>query len=211
MANQPYIVIMAGGLGSRFWPMSRQKRPKQFLDVLDSGQSMLATTVERFLSITIPDNILIVTHSDYLQQVKEVCPMISDGNILLEPVRRNTAPCVAFASAVIYAKDPEAQIVVAPSDHWVADSKSFEMAIQSGMDRLEQSNDLITLGIQPQNPNTGYGYIQYDRGDQEVHLNRSVFDVRAFTEKPDEETAKRFLSTGEFLWNSGLFYGKQRI
>ena len=210
MANQPYIVIMAGGLGSRFWPMSRQKRPKQFLDVLDSGQSMLATTVERFLSISIPENILIVTHSDYLQQVKEVCPMISDGNILLEPVRRNTAPCVAFASAVIYAKDPEARIVVAPSDHWVADTKSFETAIQSGIDHLEHANDLITLGIQPQNPNTGYGYIQYDSADQEVHLNRSVFDVRAFTEKPDEETAKRFLSTGEFLWNSGLFLWKAK-
>ncbi|MBB00222.1 MAG: mannose-1-phosphate guanylyltransferase [Saprospirales bacterium] len=205
MANQPYIVIMAGGLGSRFWPMSRQKRPKQFLDVLDCGQSMLATTIERFLSITVPKNILIVTHADYLQQVKEVCPMIGDGNILLEPVRRNTAPCVAFASAVIYAKDPKARIVVAPSDHWVADSKAFETAIQSGIDHLEHANDLITLGIQPQNPNTGYGYIQYDSADKEVHLNRSVFDVRAFTEKPDKETAKRFLSTGEFLWNSGLF------
>jgi len=196
-----YVAIMAGGVGSRFWPMSREAQPKQFLDMMNNGQSLIALTFERFAKIVPKQNIYIVTSDRYVEQIKEHIPAITDNQILAEPSRRNTAPCVAYVSYKIHNLDPNANIVVAPSDHLIKDETSFANTINLGVDYVSNHDDLVTLGIRPEWPNTGYGYIQHD----EKEVVNSVYPVKTFTEKPDLDLAKKFLKSGDFLWNSGMF------
>lgn len=198
-----YCVIMAGGVGSRFWPMSRSAYPKQFLDFLGLGRTLLQQTYDRFLDICPPENILVVTNAQYAAIVKEQLPALSDSQILQEPSRRNTAPCVAYADHVIAARDPDARIIVAPSDHLVMDRPAFVATVNMALEQAMAKDCLVTLGIVPSRPDTGYGYIQFGEASDTVH--QRVRPVRTFTEKPDLETARRFMDSGEFLWNAGIF------
>ncbi|MCB9170987.1 MAG: NTP transferase domain-containing protein [Flavobacteriales bacterium] len=198
-----YCVIMAGGIGSRFWPMSRTSYPKQFLDFLGLGRTLLQQTYDRFLAICPPENILVVTNTLYADLVKEQLPGIQDRQILREPIRRNTAPCVAYANTVIAERDPEARIIVAPSDHLVLKEDRFHETIRVALEQADHNDCLVTLGIMPSRPDTGYGYIQFVPADKAV--DPRVKRVRTFTEKPDHETALRFIESGDFLWNSGIF------
>lgn len=198
-----YCVIMAGGIGSRFWPMSRTARPKQFLDVLGLGRTLIQQTYDRFLDLCPPENILVVTSSIYRDLVKEQLPAMKDDQIILEPMRRNTAPCVAYANERIALKDPDAMIVVAPSDHLVMKEPEFHEIIRLAVEQAASGDHLVTLGIVPTRPDTGYGYIQFQQGDGSTHPR--VKRVKTFTEKPDHATAQRFIESGDFLWNSGIF------
>jgi len=195
-----YVVIMAGGVGSRFWPYSRNDHPKQFLDVMGVGSSLLQLTYQRFLQVCPTANIYIVTSEDYYKLVKSQLPDLTDDQILLEPARKNTAPCIAYASYKIAKKDPKATMVVTPSDHAILKEKIFIEAIQKSLEYAFDKDILITLGIQPNRPETGYGYIQY-------HINNgSEFKkVKTFTEKPQLDLAKKFVESGEFVWNAGIF------
>ena len=204
MSNQHiYCVIMAGGVGSRFWPMSRSTYPKQFLDFLGLGRTLLQQTYDRFLPICPPENILVVTNAQYARLVKEQLPDLKDAQILAEPSRRNTAPCVAYANHVIAARDPKALIIVAPSDHLVMKDAAFQETVRSALHQASTTDSLVTLGIMPNRPDTGYGYIQFSEGGDPVHTR--VKKVKTFTEKPDHATAMSFLESGEFLWNAGIF------
>lgn len=196
-----YVVIMAGGIGSRFWPMSRTPHPKQFLDILGTGKSLLQQTWDRSKKIVPVENILIVTNAQYRGLVKEQLKGIRPSQILLEPARRNTAPCIAYAAMRIKAKNPDASMVVAPSDHLILKEKEYGDLIRKALNEVEQKDALITLGITPTRPDTGYGYIQFEdvEGDDGVHK------VKTFTEKPDLEMAKELVASGEFLWNAGIF------
>lgn len=200
--NNTYVVIMAGGIGSRFWPLSTSEYPKQFLDILGIGKSLLQITVDRFLQICPIENILIVTNSNYESIVKEQLPNLLPEHILLEPQRRNTAPCIAYANYIISQKNSDAKIVVAPSDHLILNEPEFINKIHSGLNFVSTHNSLLTLGIKPSRPDTGYGYIQIESSDLDID---GVSKVKTFTEKPDLETATFFLNSGEFLWNSGIF------
>lgn len=200
--NKNFVVIMAGGIGSRFWPLSTTKNPKQFLDILGVGKSLLQITVERFKSICPIENVLIVTNKQYESIVKEQLPDMLDEHILLEPQRRNTAPCIAYANYIIGQKCEDANIIVAPSDHLITNEMEFLNVIQEGIDFVSNNQSLLTLGIKPSRPDTGYGYIQYNSGADEQGI---IKEVKTFTEKPDLDTAKFFLNSGEFLWNSGIF------
>jgi len=202
--NHTYCVIMAGGVGSRFWPMSRQVKPKQFLDVLGTGKTLLQQTVERFEILLPKENIFIVTHKSYYETVVSQINGINKQNILLEPSRRNTAPCVAYAIAKIEKEDPKANIIVAPSDHLILKEDVFIERIKEGIRFVSENNALLTLGIKPSRPDTGYGYIQYNHETGQPEYN-PVKKVKTFTEKPNLELAKSFVSSGEFLWNSGIF------
>lgn len=195
-----YVVIMAGGIGSRFWPYSRNSYPKQFLDVLNTGQSLLQMTVQRFKTICPPENIYIVTNKDYEGLVKEQLPQLQNNQILSEPVKRNTAPCVAFAAYKIREKNPNATMVVAPSDHAIFHETEFVSSIRKALTEAEQGDKLITLGIKPNRPETGYGYIQYIENSGE-----ELKKVKTFTEKPQLELAQKFLESGDFVWNAGIF------
>ncbi len=197
-----YCVIMAGGIGSRFWPMSRTSYPKQFLDFLGLGRTLIQQTFDRFKAICPVENILVVTNAQYAPLVKQQLPELRDEQILLEPGRRNTAPCIAYANHVIAARDPEARIIVAPSDHLVTDTKAFQDTVRLALEQASKEDDLVTLGIVPHRPDTGYGYIQFETG---AGAHPRVKRVRTFTEKPDHATALRFLESGDFLWNSGIF------
>jgi mannose-1-phosphate guanylyltransferase len=197
-----WCVIMAGGIGSRFWPMSRSDRPKQFLDFLGLGRTLLQQTYDRFLAVCEPQNILVVTNAQYAQLVKEQLPALADRQILQEPSRRNTAPCVAYASEVIASRDPEACMIVAPSDHLVLKEEAFHDTLRLALDKAHEDDRLVTLGIMPSRPDTGYGYIQFM--DEDASHPR-MKKVKTFTEKPDHETAVRFMESGDFLWNSGIF------
>ncbi|CAN5202167.1 mannose-1-phosphate guanylyltransferase [soil metagenome] len=199
--SKNYVAIMAGGIGSRFWPKSRVAYPKQFIDILGVGKSLLQLTYERFLQIVPKEHIYIVTNADYEAIVKKQLPELADHQILKEPMRRNTAPCVAYVSSKIYSLDPQANLVVAPSDHLVMDVPEFTRIINQALTHVTTKNDLLTLGIVPTRPDTGYGYIQYDEGDE----HGGFYKVKTFTEKPDLELAKQFISSGDFLWNSGIF------
>ncbi len=204
MANpKNYCVIMAGGIGSRFWPMSRTAHPKQFHDVLGTGQSLLRQTFERFTPICPPENIYIVTNAQYKGLVREQLPEISDEQILLEPSRRNTAPCIAYANHKIKLRDPEAAVITAPSDHLVLKATAFLDTIETALRQARESQNLITLGIKPSRPDTGYGYIQFT--DEPNAKDPNVKRVKTFTEKPDIELAREFLKSGDFYWNSGIF------
>ena len=192
---------MAGGIGSRFWPASRSAKPKQFLDILGIGKSLIRLTFERFLPIVPTSNIMVVTHADYKALVQEELPELSDGQILCEPSRQNTAPCVAYAAFKILQRNPNANFVVAPSDHLILKEEAFLTKIKQGLEFVANNEALLTLGIKPTNPNTGYGYINFD--------NKTVVDgiskVKQFTEKPDLERAEGFVAGGEHLWNAGIF------
>lgn len=195
-----YVAIMAGGIGSRFWPYSRVNKPKQFLDVLNIGKTLIQITFERFENICPKENIFIVTNEDYVDLVKEQLPDVKDEQIIAEPIRRNTAPCIAYVSQKIYAKDKSANIIVTPSDHLVLKQQNFEKTLKKALDFASNNNVLLTMGIQPTRPDTGYGYIQHDEMEED-----GIFKVKAFTEKPNIELAKTFIKSGDFLWNSGTF------
>ncbi len=196
-----YVAIMAGGVGSRFWPMSREVRPKQFLDMLDNGESLLEMTFKRFAQLVPEENIYIVTNQLYAQPIAEMFPQISSDQILAEPSRRNTAPCVAYVSYKVFQKNPEANLIVAPSDHLIKDEVSFGAIMQKGVDFVSENNSLLTLGIRPEWANTGYGYINF----LQEEVSPGIHKVKTFTEKPDKELAKHFLQSGDYLWNSGMF------
>ncbi len=199
-----YCVIMAGGIGVRFWPISKTETPKQFIDILGDGETLIQKTYRRFAQICPEENIYIVTNTQYKDIVKEQIPSIGDEQIVLEPSRRNTAPCIAYANYKIKANNKDAVIVVAPSDHLILNEPNFIEVIQNGLELVSKKDNLLTIGIRPSYPNTGYGYIQFDE-DHVDENNSAIYNVKMFTEKPVLEMAKQFLETGDFLWNSGIF------
>ncbi len=194
---------MAGGIGSRFWPMSRNNFPKQFIDILGSGKTLIRQTYERFLEICPKENIYIVTNEGYIDHVFKQIPELNKNQVLAEPQRRNTAPCVAYAAMKIYITNPDANLIIAPSDHVITDNKKFNDAILKGLEFTATNPSLLTIGIHPSRPDTGYGYIQYNGDDSEEEFK--ISKVKTFTEKPNLEMAKFFLKSGEFLWNAGIF------
>ena len=199
-----YVAIMAGGIGSRFWPMSRTAYPKQFLDVLNTGKTLIQWTYERYAKFIPDENIFIVTSEEYVGIVKEQLPKIPLQNILAEPSKKNTAPCIAYISFKLAQLDPEAVFVVAPSDHLILEEEAFQQTALQALDFVENIKSLVTLGIKPTHPNTGYGYIQYEGHE----VANGVYKVKTFTEKPDLEIAKTFIASGDFLWNAGIFAWK---
>ena len=199
-----YCVIMAGGIGARFWPMSKTARPKQFIDILGTGETLIQQTFNRFLKICPPENILIVTNEVYKDLVMEQLPKIKEHQVLCEPSRRNTAPCIAYANYKILSENPEARIIVAPSDHIIMKEDVFVDVAREALDAVSENDWLLTLGIKPSRPDTGYGYIQYN-GDQTYKKNNDIKKVKTFTEKPEIDMAKQFLKSGDFLWNAGIF------
>ncbi|MBQ9465742.1 MAG: mannose-1-phosphate guanylyltransferase [Muribaculaceae bacterium] len=202
MDNNRYCVIMCGGVGSRFWPFSREAKPKQFIDFFGTGSSLLQMTVARLRGIVPVENIILMTNSRYAEVIAEQLPELSSDQILLEPARRNTAPCIAWAAWHIAARNPQASIMVAPSDHLIIRTDEYAQAVRDSFDFVERHNSsLLTLGIKPSRPETGYGYIQ--RG---TPIEGAFSTVKTFTEKPDEQLARVFLDSGEFLWNSGMFF-----
>ena len=201
MNKDYYAIIMAGGIGSRFWPISRTSHPKQFLDILGTGKTLIQNTYDRFLKVCPKENIYVVTNENYADLVKKQLPDIGNGQILTEPVMRNTAPCIAYGCFKIESINPHASIVVAPSDHLILNEAAFINAIEKSLKIASKNNCLITLGIKPSRPDTGYGYIQFT--DQ--ILDEDFHKVKTFTEKPTLEIAKTFLQSGDFLWNAGIF------
>ena len=200
MNKNYYAIIMAGGVGSRFWPVSTTEFPKQFHDMLGSGETLIQKTFSRLSNIIPAENILILTNEKYNDLVLEQLPTVKQEQVLLEPAMRNTAPCILYASLKIKKQNPNAVMVVAPSDHWIEDEKAFCDNLQQCFDFCAAENALMTLGIQPTFPNTGFGYIEYDKSD-----SNPIKKVSQFREKPDYETAKSFLDSGNFLWNGGIF------
>ena len=194
-----YCVIMAGGVGSRFWPFSRNSRPKQFLDFFGTGRSLLQMTFDRLSQLVPTENILIVSNVLYKDLILQQLPELKPEQVLLEPNRRNTAPCIAYAVNRIKAMTDKANIIVAPSDHLIMKENDFLNTLREGLSFVENNNSLLTLGIKPSRPETGYGYIQIDEGTSNLRK------VKTFTEKPNAELAKVFFETGEFFWNSGIF------
>lgn len=201
MNKNYYAIIMAGGIGSRFWPISRTSHPKQFIDILGTGKTLIQNTYDRFLKICPKENIYVVTNEIYTGLVKKQLPDMADNQVLTEPVMRNTAPCIAYGSFKIENLDPDAAIVVAPSDHLILDEPAFISAIEKSLEVATKNNCLITLGIKPSRPDTGYGYIQYT----DNALQDDFYKVKTFTEKPTLEIAKNFIQSGDFLWNAGIF------
>jgi mannose-1-phosphate guanylyltransferase len=199
--SNTYVVIMAGGIGSRFWPVSRNNFPKQFLDILGVGKSLLQLTYERFLPICKPENIFVVTNIQYENLVIEQLPQLGKEQLILEPVRKNTAPCIALASYKINEINPKANIIIAASDHLILNESVYLEVIKQGLLYVTKKNHLLTLGIRPTRADTGYGYIQYVDDNNDT----GVFKVKTFTEKPTKELAEQFVKSGEFLWNSGMF------
>jgi len=206
MNKNQYCVIMAGGIGVRFWPLSREARPKQFLDILGTGRTFLQETYDRFSKIIPAGNIYIVTNKIYKQLVREQVPEVAEDHILLEPLRKNTAPCVAYASYRIRTENPDAIMVVAPSDHLITREEEFLRTVQQGLEFAAGNDALLTLGIKPSRPETGYGYIQVNGNDNGTALQRAgIRKVKTFTEKPNAELARVFYESGEFFWNAGIF------
>lgn len=201
MNKNNYALIMAGGVGSRFWPVSRTTYPKQFLDVLGTGKSLIQNTYERFKKIVPAENIFILTNESYFDLVKEQIPALADNQIIGEPIMRNTAPCIAYGCYKIKKLNPNALIVVAPSDHLILETENFIDIINKALASAEANHCLITLGIKPSRPDTGYGYIQYSP----TTISENLHKVKTFTEKPSLEIAQTFLASGDFLWNSGIF------
>src|SRR5690554_37859 len=200
MNKNYYAIIMAGGVGSRFWPVSTPEFPKQFHDMLGTGETLVQKTFARLSQLIPKENILILTNDKYQDILKEQLPTITDEQIVLEPDMRNTAPCILYASLKIKKQNPNAVMIVAPSDHWIEDEVQFVSNLQRSFDICEHDSVLMTLGVLPTFPNTGYGYIEYDKLD-----SRQVKKVVQFREKPDYQTAKKFLQRRNFLWNSGIF------
>ena len=201
MNKNYYAIIMAGGIGSRFWPISRTSHPKQFLDILGTGRTLIQNTYDRFLKVCPKENIYVVTNENYTNLVKTQLPDMADQQILTEPVMRNTAPCIAYGCFKIESINPDAAIVVAPSDHLILDEVGFINTIEKSLQLASKKECLITLGIKPSRPDTGYGYIQYT----DHALSEDFYKVKTFTEKPTLEIATTFIQSGDFLWNAGIF------
>lgn len=201
-----YVAIMAGGIGSRFWPMSRTAYPKQFLDILGTGKTLIQWTFERYANFIPKENIYVVTSEEYSDIVAAQLPHIPKENILAEPSKKNTAPCVAYIAFKLMQKNPLASLVVAPSDHMILDTETFVTITKKALDFVDNNESFITLGIKPTYPNTGYGYIQYDTNA----IQDDIHKVKTFTEKPELELAKTFLESGDFLWNAGIFVWKAK-
>ena len=199
-----HLVIMAGGVGSRFWPMSTAEKPKQFIDVLGVGKTLLQLTVERFGDLVSPGNIWVVTNQKYAPIVEEQLPNIPKTNILCEPCRRNTAPCIAYVSWRIKSNDPKANIVVTPSDHIVTDTTEFQRVIKECMRFTSETDAIVTLGMKPNRPETGYGYIQADLSTSSLR-NKEIYRVDSFREKPDLKTAEEYIKKNYYFWNAGIF------
>lgn len=195
---------MAGGIGSRFWPLSRKIKPKQFLDITGTGKTLIQQTFQRFSKIIPTENFLVVTSINYKDLVKEQLPELTEEQILPEPLRRNTAPCAAYAAYKIKSKNPNANLIIAPSDHLILKEEEFIRQIEKGIEFVKSKNALLTLGIKPCRPETGYGYIQVKRREEFNKLD-NLYKVKTFVEKPDIEMAKVFIESGEFFWNSGIF------
>ncbi len=196
-----YVAIMAGGIGSRFWPESRNDYPKQFLDILGTGKSLIQWTYLRFLNVCPPENIFIITSKNYIPTLKEQIPELKDENIVAEPSRKNTAPCAAYIAFKLKKLNPNANIIVSPADHLIFEERKFERTIFDALDYVARHNALLTLGIKPSRPDTGYGYIQFD----DTIEDEKIYPVKTFTEKPSLELAETFLRSGDFLWNAGIF------
>jgi len=205
--SNTYVAIMAGGVGSRFWPASREDRPKQFLDILGVGKSLLRLTFERFLGLCPATNIFIVTNGRYKALVKEHLPELTDNQILCEPSRNNTAPCIAYTAFKLQALNPAANLIVAPSDHIILQENRFLDALQQALSFTADHDALVTLGIEPTRPDTGYGYINYEASA----VKEDVHQVKRFTEKPPIGQAKAFLASGDYLWNAGIFIWRTEV
>ena len=206
MDKHNYVAILAGGIGSRFWPKSRTPFPKQFLDILNTGKTLIQSTFDRYAAFIPKENIYIITSTEYTDIVQQQLPNINPENILAEPSRKNTAPCIAYISFKLLQKDPEASLIVAPSDHLVLDNPSFERVALQALDFAAHMKAFVTLGIKPTYPNTGYGYIQHET----LAVADNIFKVKTFTEKPNLELAKAFIASGDFLWNAGIFIWKAK-
>ena len=204
MNKHHYVAIMAGGIGSRFWPISRSSHPKQFLDILGTGKTLIQQTFERYTTLVPAENIYIVTAQEYVQLCIEQLPGLPAENILAEPSRKNTAPCIAYIAFKLLQKDPEALMIAAPADHLIMNPQAFEETAKKAFDFVDHINALVTIGIKPSHPNTGYGYIQHEQPEAAP----GVYQVKTFTEKPNLELAKTFLASGDFLWNAGIFTWK---
>lgn len=204
MSKKNHLVIMAGGIGSRFWPMSTDECPKQFIDVLGVGRSLLQLTMDRFSGVVDAENIWVVTNGRYADMVKEQLPGIPSNHVLCEPCRRNTAPCIAYVSWRIKSQDPKANIVVTPSDHVVTNVEEFRRVIKHCLNFTEDNDAIVTLGMKPTRPETGYGYIQADLSQSSVR-NKEIFRVDSFKEKPDLSRAKEYIKDKSYFWNAGIF------
>jgi len=195
---------MAGGIGSRFWPMSRSDMPKQFLDILHTGKTLIQETFDRYKKLVPPENIYIVTSSEYADIVKKQLPKLPAENIVAEPSKKNTAPCIAYIAFKLMQKDPESVMIAAPADHLILDPEGFLKTSKLALDFVGHINALVTIGIKPTYPNTGYGYIQHEMAE----VAPAIHKVKTFTEKPNIELAKAFIASGDFLWNAGIFTWK---
>ena len=204
MNKNYYCIIMAGGAGSRFWPMSRTNFPKQFLDILGTGKTLIQQTYDRYAKLVPKENIYIITAEDYTGIVKKQIPDIAEENILAEPSRKNTAPCIAYIAFKLINKDPKALMIAAPSDNLILETDDFIKTAKKAFSFVDHINALVTIGVKPTYPNTGYGYIQHDTAEAAP----DVYKVKTFTEKPNVELAKAFISSGDFLWNAGIFTWK---
>lgn len=204
MSKHHYVAIMAGGIGTRFWPMSRTHLPKQFLDILGTGKTLIQQTFDRYSKLVPAENIFVVTAQEYEPIVKKQLPALPAENILLEPSRKNTAPCIAYIAFKLLAKDPKALMIAAPSDNLIMDNHEFVDTAKKALHFVDHINALLTIGIKPTYPNTGYGYIQHDT----AAAAPDVYKVKTFTEKPNLELAKTFIASGDFLWNAGIFTWK---
>ncbi len=201
-----YCVIMAGGIGSRFWPLSKTQRPKQFLDIIGTGRTLLQQTYDRFIQLMPPEQILIVSNLEYRDLIREQLPDLPEDNILLEPLRRNTAPCIDYANFRIQKMNPNASVVVAPSDHLIVKEEEFLRNVRQGLEFVTENEALLTMGIVPNRPETGYGYIQSLQRGVKGYESIGLRKVKTFTEKPDLELAKVFIESGDFYWNAGIFF-----
>ncbi|MGM5470495.1 mannose-1-phosphate guanylyltransferase [Flavobacteriaceae bacterium LMO-SS05] len=206
--NNYYAILMAGGVGSRFWPVSTQDFPKQFHDMLGTGDTLIQKTFKRLSSLIPEENIFILTNERYSELVHEQLPKVSKRQVVLEPAMRNTAPCILYAALKIQKENPEAVMIVAPSDHWIEDERAFVQNVQEAFDFCSTNDALMTLGITPTFPNTGYGYIEFKKyldTERSRSVHNNIKPVQQFREKPDYATAKSFISQGNFLWNAGIF------
>ena len=205
MDKNTYCIIMAGGIGSRFWPISRAERPKQFIDILGLGRTFIQLTYDRFARIVPEENIFVVTASRYYDLLLEQLPQIRKENILLEPYKRNTAPCIAYATYKLFERNPEATVVVTPSDHLIVNEETFTKTIQATLKQAAETSNLYTIGIEPSHPEINFGYIQANQAVCRKNGENTFYQVKTFTEKPNAEMARIFIDTGEFYWNSGIF------
>lgn len=202
--SKAFAVIMAGGVGSRFWPKSRARKPKQFLNIL-SSKSLIEQTIDRINPLIPEEDILIVSNKNQTAELVQVLPKFPIQNIILEPLSKNTAPCIGLAALFIRRRQPDAVMVVLPSDHLIKNEEKFLNTLKIGIETAYKTGGLITIGIQPSYPSTGYGYIQFIEDDESELSEKGVYKVKTFAEKPDLETAKKFIESGDFLWNSGMF------